>query len=107
MMQLKASEFKWKQEHNSTCAGPDLSPCNNRESTFHTQVHSVFPWQFPLWYYLWQQTDGYKYKSEEMQPLSSVSQHDFAWLAVKLSNLEDDQILPVHGHFLELDLKND
>jgi len=42
-----------------------------------------------------------------MQPLSSVSQHDFAWLAIKLSNLEDDQILPVHGHFLELDLKED
>jgi len=42
-----------------------------------------------------------------MQLLSSVSQHDFAWLAVKLSNLEDDQILPMHGHFLESDLKED
>jgi len=42
-----------------------------------------------------------------MQLLSSVSQHDFAWLAAKLSNLGDDQILPVHGHFLELDLKED
>jgi len=42
-----------------------------------------------------------------MQPLSSVSQRDFAWLAVKLNNLEDNQILPVHGHFLELGLKED
>jgi hypothetical protein len=42
-----------------------------------------------------------------MQLLSSASQHDFAWLSVKLSNLEDDQILPVRGHFLESDLKKD
>ena len=101
-------EFQWKQEHNSTWAGPNVRPCNNTQSTFHTQGHSQSsPDKFPHRYYLWQQTDGYKCKSEEMQLLSSVSQHDFAWLAVKLSNLEDNQILPVHGHFLELDLKED
>lgn len=42
-----------------------------------------------------------------MQLLFSVFQRDFAWLVVKLSNLQDGQILPERGHFLELDLKGD